>query len=291
MDRVKAAYTEGTVSVVLNAILFCVKMWASVVSGSIALAADAWHTLSDSITSIIVVIAAKISTKEADKKHPFGYGRWEQIAALFIAVILGIIAFEFLTSSIKLLSLGEAGERANFGTVAIVVTIISIVVKEAMAQYAFYLGKKYDNASITADGWHHRGDVLSSIPVIVGILFAKDFWWTDGVLGIIVALMLFYATFGILKETIEKYLGEIPSKELINNIREELINLYESDLNIHHIHLHNYVRHKELTCHIRLDNNLSIESGHKTACEIEEMFESKFNITATIHIEPLKDEK
>jgi len=287
MDKTKAAYVEGTISIVVNAVLFALKMWVSIVTGSIALAADAWHTLSDSLTSIIVVAAAKFSSKKADKEHPFGHGRWEQLAALFIAVALGIIAYEFLKSSIEQFALGEQG-KAVFGMAAIVITALSIVIKEGMAQYAFYLGRKYDNASITADGWHHRSDAMSSIPVLIGILFAKQFWWTDSVLGIIVALMLFYATFKILKETIDKFLGEVPSAELINKIKEELMKMYGSDLNIHHIHLHNYVLHKELTFHIRLNDNLTIEAGHRTASEVEKMIEENFQMTATIHVEPLR---
>ena len=294
--KTKAAYKEGAVSIIVNALLFAVKMWASIVSGSIALAADAWHTLSDSLTSIMVVAAAKFSSKKADKDHPFGHGRWEQIAALFMAVVLGIIAYDFMKESIVRLNAGEeGGERAVFGMIALVVTIISIVIKEAMSQYAFYLGKKYENEAITADGWHHRSDALSSIPVLIGILATFllgnkfNLWWIDAVLGIIVALMLFYATYEILKSTIIKVLGEAPSPELISKIKEELIKIYKSDLNIHHIHLHNYVLHKEMTLHIRLDNNLTIENGHKIASEVEKMIHDKFDMTATIHVEPLKN--
>jgi cation diffusion facilitator family transporter len=101
MDKTKGGYVEGTVSIILNFLLFILKMWASVITGSIALAADAWHTLSDSISSIVVVIAAKLASKKADKEHPFGHGRWEQIASLFIAVFLAVIAFSFFETSIR----------------------------------------------------------------------------------------------------------------------------------------------------------------------------------------------
>jgi len=288
MDKIKAGYLEGTVSIAINALLFGAKMWVAVITGSIALAADAWHTLSDSLTSVIVVIAAKFSSKKADKEHPFGHGRWEQLGALFIAVFLGIIAFDFMRDSVLLL-LGEQREIVQFGTLAIVVTIASIVIKEAMAQWAYYLGKKYDNASLIADGWHHRSDALSSVPVLIGILFTKFFeiWWMDGALGIIVALMLFYATYQIMKETINKLLGEAPSENLINSIKEEIARSYPNNLNLHHFHIHNYASQKELTFHIRLDNNINIETGHKIASDIEDMIKKSFDMTATIHVEPL----
>ncbi|MDD2200381.1 MAG: cation diffusion facilitator family transporter, partial [Bacteroidales bacterium] len=139
MDKVRAGYLEGIISVIVNSVLFALKFWAGIVTGSIALTADAWHTLSDSLSSIIVIAAVKLSSKKPDSEHPFGHGRWEQIAALFIAFLLGIIAFDFLRDSIIQL---KSHESIEFGTIAIVVTIISIIAKEALAQYAFYIYRK-----------------------------------------------------------------------------------------------------------------------------------------------------
>jgi len=102
MDNTKAGYLEGIISVIVNSVLFILKFWAGIVTGSIALTADAWHTLSDSLSSIIVIIAVKLSSKKPDNEHPFGHGRWEQIAAIFIAFLLGIIGFDFLKDSVYL---------------------------------------------------------------------------------------------------------------------------------------------------------------------------------------------
>ena len=287
MDKTKAGYAEGFVSIVINTVLFALKMWVSIITGSIALAADAWHTLSDSLSSIVVVIASKLGSKKADKEHPFGHGRWEQIASIFIAFILGMIAFGFLESSVMQLN---DKERVEYGITAIIVTVISIVVKELLAQYAFYIARKTGNSAVKADGWHHRSDALSSVVVLAGILFAKQFWWIDGVLGIIIALMLLYATFIILKEAITKILGEEPSNELIGKITKEIHNIYNHDLDIHHFHIHNYISHKELTFHIRLDKDLTIGNGHEVATEIEKIIMDKFNMAVTIHVEPLNRE-
>ena len=285
MDKTKAGYVEGAVSIILNSILFALKIWASIITGSIALAADAWHTLSDSLSSVVVVIAAKLSSKKADKEHPFGHGRWEQIASIFIAVILAMIAFGFLENSIKHFL---EKEKVEYGTIAIVVTAISIVVKELLAQYAFLIGRKTNSSSVKADGWHHRSDALSSVVVLAGILFAKQFWWIDSVLGAIIAIMLFYATFVILKEAINKILGEKPEQNLENEVTDIIKNIYNDDLNIHHLHVHNYITHKELTFHIRLKKELTIGEGHKIASKIEESILEKFNMATTIHVEPLE---
>jgi cation diffusion facilitator family transporter len=283
MDKSKVGYLEGIISVIGNSILFILKFWAGVVTGSIALTADAWHTLSDSLSSIIVIIAVKLSSKKPDDEHPFGHGRWEQIAALFIAFLLGIIAFGFLKDSIVQFKNNESTE---FGTIAIVVTIISVVAKEALAQYAFYLGRKTDNVSIKADGWHHRTDALSSILVLIGILIANRFWWIDSVLGGIISLMLFYATYQIAKEAINKLLGEKPDSKLVEKIKHSIKQYSSEDIQPHHFHIHNYVRHQELTLHIKLKNSLSIEEGHKIASDIERIIYQQFGIISTVHVEP-----
>ncbi|MCL2094025.1 MAG: cation diffusion facilitator family transporter [Treponema sp.] len=284
MDHIKGGYIAGTVSIVINSILFAAKMWVSILTGSLALAADAWHSLSDSLSSIIVVIAAKLSSKKADKEHPFGHGRWELIASLFIAVILGIIAYDFFRNSIEQFN---SRELVSFGLPAIIVTIASIVIKELLAQYAFYIARKTGNSSVRADGWHHRSDALSSVVVLVGIIVAGQFWWIDSILGIIIALMLFYATFRILKDVITKLLGEEPSPELVKNITDEIMKLYHNDLKIHHFHIHDYISHKEITLHIRLKNSFTIVEGHKVANVIETIIKDKYDMDATIRIEPL----
>ena len=284
MDRAKAGYTQGIVSILINTGLFALKMWAGIVSGSIALTADAWHTLSDSISSIVVVIAVKLSSRKPDKEHPFGHGRWEQIAALFIGFLLAVIAYDFLRDSVALF---RNKETANFGLLAIIVTVVSVLVKEGLAQYAFFIARKTGNVSIKADGWHHRTDALSSLVVLVGILFAKKFWWIDSVLGAVIALMLFYATYEIVKEAIGKLLGEKPSEELIAKLLETIHSVYDGDLKPHHFHIHNYVAHQELTFHIKLENSLSLMAAHKVATDIENKIYEAFGIIATVHIEPL----
>ena len=154
----RSAYQEGWLSVVVNLFLFAIKLWAGIISGSVAIVADAWHTLSDSLSSLVVIFGARVSAKPPDDEHPFGHGRAELIASVLIAALLGFVAYEFIRESISKLYEHEA---AHFGTIAIVVTIISIVVKEGLAQYAFRAGRKTNYSSLRAVGWQHRCDDAS----------------------------------------------------------------------------------------------------------------------------------
>jgi len=284
MDRRRASFLEGSISIIVNTALFALKYWAGVVSGSIALVADAWHTLSDSISSLVVIFGARLSSKKADTEHPFGHGRWELVSSIIIAFLLGVIAFEFIRDSISNIN---SKESANFGTLALVVTIVSIVTKEVLAQYAFFLGKKSGSSTVKADGWHHRTDALSSLIILVGILVKNWFWWIDAVLGILVSLMIFYAAYQILMEAVHKILGEVPGEELIEEIKSLIATLYADDLHPHHFHIHNYISSMELTFHIKIDNHHSVEAGHAIATSIEELLQEKLSLTTTIHIEPI----
>ncbi len=287
MDKAKAGYREGLVSLIVNTGLFGFKLWAGIVSGSIAITADAWHTLSDSLSSVIVIFGTKFSSKKPDESHPFGHGRWEQITAIFVGVLLALIAYEFLKDSVIQLS---SKETANFGTLAIVVIIVSIGMKEGLAQYAFTIAKKTGNQAVKADGWHHRTDALSSVIVLIGIFFTNRFWWIDSVLGIIISLMLFYAAYEIIKHATDKLLGEQPSKELIEKVERIISSVYEKDVHPHHYHLHNYICHQELTFHIKVENDMDIQSAHEIATNIEHRINAELDIISTIHIEPMEYE-
>ena len=173
----------GWVSIFTNLALFGLKYWAGLVSGSVALIADAWHTLSDSISSVLVIGGVKLSQKPADKSHPFGHGRYELIATIIIGCLLIWVSYNFIVESVEKL---QNKESASYGAFAIIATIISVISKEGLAQYSFYIGRKTNSRVVSADGWHHRSDAISSIVILVGIFIGRYFWWADGVLGILV---------------------------------------------------------------------------------------------------------
>ncbi|SHI05630.1 cation diffusion facilitator family transporter [Desulfofustis glycolicus DSM 9705] len=274
--------TEGWLSILGNGLLFVLKLWVGLVTGSVALTADAWHTLTDSISSLLVVVSALFSRKPADNQHPFGHGRADLICSVMIGVMLAMIGLEFVVKAIGQL---QSGISVSYGLFAIAVTIISIVVKEALAQFAFWAGRRTANPMLRADGWHHRSDALSSVVVLVGILLGGSFWWMDGVLGIIVAVMIFYAAYDILRHSVDRLIGEPPDKELLARL-EGVINELRSDIQPHHYHLHRYGDHVELTFHVTMAPDLTLREAHDRVHVIEQTLRDRFNIEATIHMDP-----
>jgi cation diffusion facilitator family transporter len=279
----RLAKKEGWLALLANLGLFLIKYWAGLVSGSVALIADAWHTLSDSLTSVILLVGIRISARPADHEHPFGHGRAEWIAALVIGTLLAIVGLSFLVDSMVKL---RDHEGAQYGTLALVATLLSVVIKEALAQYAFWIYRKTGAKSVRADGWHHRSDSISSFLILIGIIFGSRFWWMDGALGILVSLALFYAAYDIIKDAAQSLLGEKPSKQLVDLLREIPIKVIGHDVELHHVHTHNYGDHTELTCHIKLPPDMTLHNAHDIASKIEKAILEETGITATIHMEP-----
>ncbi len=277
-------YFEGIVSVILNTLLFAIKLWIGILFNSIAMIADAWHTLSDTLTSVIVIIGFWISGKPADKNHPFGHGRAETIGTVIIGILLIIVGIKFLADSINRLINFQS---STFNIIAIIVFLTSFILKEALAQLSFIFGKKISSPSLTADGWHHRSDAIASILIVVGALFSKNFWWMDGVLGIIVSLFILFAAIQITFENTSLILGQDIKPEEKNNIKNLVLRLSKEIKDIHHFHFHKYGDHVELTFHIRVSPNMSVGKAHELANSIEKKIKEKFDYDTTVHVEPI----
>jgi cation diffusion facilitator family transporter len=284
--RNKIIYTAGWVSIFLNILLFIVKYIAGVLSGSLALIADAWHTLSDSISSLVVIIGTKLSSKTADEKHPYGHGRFEIIAAFVVGMLLGYVGIEFIIHSVEKLQAREFVEYTDFALFAV---ILSIVAKEAMAQYAFWAYRKTANKALKADAWHHRTDAISSVLILIGIFFSASYWWIDAVLGILISLLILYTAWDIIKDAVSNLLGEKPDEESLEKIRIIINEIAGKEVNAHHFQLHNYGKHKELSFHIYLDGKMSVKQAHDIATDIEKEIEKQCDMQTTIHIEPQKE--
>lgn len=273
---------EGWVSICGNILLFFLKLWVGLITGSVALTADAYHTLTDSISSGIVIVSGWLSRKPADEKHPFGHGRSDLISSVIIGVLLALIGFEFILKSVEQI---QSGAGVDYGKAAIFVTVISILVKELMAQFAFWAGRQSDSTILKADGWHHRTDALSSMVILIGILCGSFADWIDGALGILVSLMIFYASYEILRDSVSRLIGETPDRKVVDKI-EALIVKMDLDVQPHHFHLHRYGDHVELTFHLTMDGDLTLEQAHDQAHRIEQALRDQMRIEATIHMEP-----
>lgn len=278
-------YIEGWVSIFLNTLLFVFKYWAGLATGSVAMVADAWHTISDTLTSIIVIIGFWLSSRPADSNHPFGHGRAESIASIIIATLLGVVGFNFFIESISRI---VNYQPIHFSMFAIIVFGISAMLKEGLAQFSIWAGKKIGSNALKADGWHHRSDAIASVVILFGAIFGSSILWLDGVLGLGVSLLILWATYEILKNSVNVLLGQQPDKGLIEEIKTIIMSVNPNITNIHNIKLHSYGELKELTVHINLPNDMTFKEAHQISHTIENKLLNEKSIRTTVHFEPKK---
>jgi cation diffusion facilitator family transporter len=282
-QKQQLGYLEGWLSSVLNVLLFGLKLWVGLMAGSVAMIADAWHTLSDTLTSAIVLIGFWIAGKPKDKEHPFGHGRADLIGAIVIATLLTLVGFNFLKESYLQL---RDKQPANFSQLAVIVFVISVFLKESLAQFSIWAGKKVDSKALIADGWHHRSDAVASLLIVIGALFGKFAWWIDGVLGFLVSLLIIYAAYDIMREASHGLLGETIDQDLEKKIEYIVKTIAPEVSGMHHPHVHRYGDHIEVTLHLRMDENYSLRQAHDIVTKIEGELRNTLSIEPTIHAEP-----
>jgi cation diffusion facilitator family transporter len=274
---------EGWISVVLNTLLFGVKFWFGRASGSVSMVADAWHTLSDTLTSVVVIVGFFIMARPADREHPFGHARAEGISAIVIGVLLAVVGGSFLLDSVRRLISFKA---ATFSVAAIAVFAGSIVLKEALAQFAFWAGKKISSRAVTADGWHHRSDAIASALIVIGALVGRSVWWMDGALGIAVSMLILWTAIDIVRGSASPLLGESVDQVTEAHVADAIRAEYPAVEDVHHLHMHRYGRNVELTVHVRLPARMTVEEAHAISQRMENRILHGLGIVATVHVEP-----
>ncbi|MGM0568700.1 MAG: cation diffusion facilitator family transporter [Elusimicrobiota bacterium] len=280
--RAKKAYIPIAFSFSINILLFLLKLWAGILSGSVALIADAWHTVSDNISTAVVFVGFKITGKKPDKRHPFGHERAEKISGIIISIILFAVSGNFFLTSITRLIKAEG---AQFIPEAMWILIFSVIAKEAAARYSISTGKKINSDPLIGDGWHHRSDAASSALILFGIFVGKRWWWIDGTLGLVIAAMLLKSAYKILKKTSSSILGEALSPETEQKLKRIVKKECPQSGEAHHFHLHSYGSHKELSFHITLPGDISLKEAHEIATCIEEAVRRQSGFEPTVHIE------
>ncbi len=279
-------FFEGIISTIFNFFIFLIKYLFSNTLNSISLKADAFHTLSDILTSIIVIIGFYFASKKADKKHPFGHGRIEKIFSILMAIILIYVGYEFFISSLDRF---KNPVNIDINYIAILILFITILIKEFLTLISLELGKRINSLALKTDAWHHRSDSIATLLIIVGFFtFKFGLYFLDGVFGMAVSVLIAYTGFSIILQSSSFLIGEEPSADLVKKINDIAYNFdYVED--VHHIHIHDYGNQIEITFHIRLKGDQTLNEVHDKITRIEEAIENEIKgANVTIHSEPLK---
>ena len=231
--RTDVGKLAGVVGIFCNGLLFFGKLVAGLLSGSVAIVADAVNNLSDASSSVVTLLGFRLAQQPADADHPYGHARYEYLSGLMVAVLILVIGVELVKSSVEKIIHPEA---VDFSVLTVVILVGSILVKLWMSFFFGSLGKRIHSLTLEATAVDSRNDVITTAAVLlgcfVGFLFRIKI---DGYIGLLVAVFILHSGVNIVKETISPLLGE--QADLYSLEGHDIIDELESralrELNVH----------------------------------------------------------
>lgn len=283
--RTKYGLLEGWISIFGNIILFIVKIVLGISINSASLITDAIHTLSDSVSSAIIIIGFYFAGKPSDKDHPFGHERIEFVIALIVSVLLIVTGIEMGKSSFMLVLNPVEFTGSNW---VIAIIFITLVLKELMARFSYELADIIDSDALKADAFHHRSDVFATACVIVALIGSRfGYYYLDGIMGIIVSIVIIYSGYEIAKEAVDKIIGTAPSYKTLKEI-ESIAKGVDGVFNVHDIIVNSYGTRKIISLHVEISSVFDAVKMHKIADNVEKEIEGKINGKVVVHVDPVK---
>lgn len=280
------------VGIFFNTLLAIMKGIAGFISGSRALLADALHSTSDIVGSFVILFGVRIAAKPPDEEHPYGHGKAENIASIIVALLLIIVGIEISISSIKVL-FGDIPTAP--GKLALIVIIISILIKEALFHYKYRLGKKYNSAALVAEAWHHRSDSLSSIAALIGIglaIIGEAFQLTyllygDALAGIVVSIIVIKVGYDLAKDSSVVMLEKVLDQQEIYPYTKTASDI-DGVQRIDEILARTHGSYVVIDIKISVDPNLTVKQGHDIAHVLKNNLKSTHNEIADVfvHVNP-----
>ncbi|MFQ6861073.1 MAG: cation diffusion facilitator family transporter [Beduini sp.] len=289
VDRREVRERYGTfvsiISIICNIVLATSKLIVGIFSKSISIQADALNNYSDVGSNLATLFGFKLASKHPDTDHPYGHGRIEYISGLIISFLILLVALQSLKESVMKIIHPEV---IQFSYIGIAVLIFSMLVKFLMAKMNKTIGERIHSTSLKAASQDSYNDMITTFAAMIGMLVSHFASWNiDGWIGLFVSFIVLKAGYDVFKDTVGPLLGQAPDKELVEGIAN-LVMSYQGILGIHDFMLHDYgpgrsfvTLHAEIDCH---DDLLEI---HDVIDLVEREILSRFNVHATIHMDPV----
>ncbi len=287
--RKKASQKITIIGAIVDFLLAVFKVIVGVIGNSGALIADGIHSFSDLLSDGVVLYAAKHSHEEADEDHPYGHQRFETVATLGLAVILGLVGIGVIVDAFERLSNPSDLNSINL---LLGVAALSIFSKEMLYWYTLQTAKKYKSEMLKANAWHHRSDALSSVVVFAGILGTTfGYIYLDAIAAIIVGLMVIYIAWELGSNSTKELVDSSIDSDDIEKLRMAIGQISGVN-NVHSLRTRKIGHTISCDVHVQVDPFLSVSEGHIISVSVERVAkECLEDLTdVTVHIDPEDDE-
>ena len=286
--RAKYGGFASTVGIIVNVLLSGVKLAAGILASSISVTADALNNLSDAGASVVSLFGFKLSSKPADRDHPFGHARMEYIASMIVSFIILLVGAELLLDSVK--SFFDVGaQETKISLLTVVILAISVVAKLWLAVFSIKIGKRIDSTAVRASGTDALSDAVSTSVILISavVMYFTDLYFIDSVMGALVSVIIIIAGIKILNETKNSILGEAPVEETVEAIRK-IVWDYPEIIGMHDLMVHNYGPGRFIASfHAEVNGKGDIFKLHDTIDVVEKRISTDLGIPCTIHLDPI----
>ena len=272
----KVANRVSFITIAGNVMMSVVKLLAGIIAHSSAMISDAIHSASDVFSTFVVIIGIKLSSKKADREHPYGHERLECVAAIILAMVLFITGLGIGVDAFKNIVQGKYNDLQAPGMLALVAAIVSIVSKEGMYWYTRFYAKKIDSSALMADAWHHRSDAFSSIGALIGICGARlGFPVMDSVASLVIFVFIVKAAYDIFKDALDKMVDHSCDEETEKQI-SECVMRNEQVLGIDLLQTRMFGNKIYVDIEIGLPSYYTLEQSHGIAEAVHQEIEHNF---------------
>ncbi len=280
------------VGMLVNILLSVFKIVAGYFGRSQTILADGFHSLSDTVTDMAIIVGIKFWCAPPDETHPHGHRRIETIITQFIGIVLAAVAVGISYKAIVTL---HEMHSSPPDTIALIAGLVSIASKEILYRWTVFTGKKSHSSAVVANAWHHRSDALSSIPAVIAVGVARIFpsWsFVDHVGAIVVSIFILHAAWKIVWPSLKELADTGASPELTNDI-EKIILSTEGVLSVHKIRTRKMGAGYQVDLHIQVDGEITVAEGHNISEDAKaRLIQEGSNILDVIvHLEPKAPDK
>lgn len=283
--RGKYAMLSSITGIVVNILLSVFKLIIGIFANSISIISDALNNVSDAGSSIVTMVGFKLSQKKVDADHPWGHGRMEYITGFFVDILILLVGFELLKSSVdKIIH----PELPTINNITIILLIVAILAKLWLFVFYRKIAKTIDSAAIKGTAYDSISDSISTLAVLVSAFVAKYARISiDGYVSLLVSLFILITGYKAIKEIIDLLLGQKPDPDFVKQI-EEFAMKYETIEGIHDIMVHDYgPGRKIMSFHAEVPANSDICRAHDIIDQMEQDILEKFQCITTIHLDPI----
>lgn len=276
---------SGAVGIGLNILLALGKLLAGLISGSLAMTADAMNNLTDAGSSIVTLIGFRLAGQKPDADHPFGHGRAEYISGFIVSILILMVGFELGRSSIEKIF---HPTPVTFSWAALGVLAASILVKLWMWNFNRALGKRISSAALEATASDSFNDAIATTAVLLGTIAGQFIAGpVDGVLGLAVAVFIFVAGINAAKDTLTPLMGQAPDEELVRSIQRTVLECPEI-VGVHDLVIHDYGPGRVMaSLHAEVPMNADILAAHDAIDAVERRLMEEYQVETTIHMDPI----